>query len=261
MSNTLRWNWLTRVVIAILILGPVGTALFQASSYALWGPPDLFTLAYSSWITLLFPLLVAPLGALGMSEETSGRRLAYLCGRASIVKFTMTSAVAASGRAAVACFTSGIVTFLTCFYAAPAFGLVNYYPELLEPSGLTYEEHAATFATWSQLLTYGDWFFGVAFSLWLAANGFLYALISVATVLLVGNRLLAIALPFIAYNLLSALAAMAGVPEYAPGFIFPFNLTQLPIETIVVSSSSAVLVAVSLWLFTWSRPLALQGTT
>jgi hypothetical protein len=218
-------SWLTAVLVAAMLLAPSLYATSISDTFALYGPTDFYTLILEGLaLPLIFPLLAAALYVAPFSTQLSNRYLVYTRTRADIRRTLVSKAGANATLAFVVFFGTAFVPFIWAYLLEPAFGLVTYRTEGLDP-----EAAALTATTFSQLLAYGTWVYGVGFSLWLGLNGALYATIGFFLLFFIANRFVAISVPFVAVIVVGFFMAVLQVPQFAPGSVMPFNLIQFPI--------------------------------
>ncbi len=224
----LSWQFFLLVAAVLILPSAYTTAI--SSDYALFGEADVFTLIMSSGIALVFPLLAVSIYALPFSNELSQRYIFYTRTRSDIGRYIANKLLANAAMAAVFFFFVAFIPFLWAFFVDPALGLIGPYRSTvvgLSPSEMG--DYATTLHTFSQLLSAGPWAYGIGYSLWLALNGALYATIGLLLLFVVPNRFVALSLPFLGYHILNFATAVAGIPQYSPASVFPFNVVQFPI--------------------------------
>lgn len=218
-------SWLTGLLVVAMLVVPSLYATKISDAYALYGPTDFYTLILEGFaLPLIFPLLAVALYVAPFSTQLSNRYLVYTRTRADIGRTLVSKACANATLAFVVFFLTGFVPFVWAYLLEPAFGLITYYTDTLNPAA-----SAQDATTFSQLLAYGPWVYGLGFSVWLGLNGALYATIGFLLLFFIPNRFLAMSVPFVAVNVVGFVMAVLQVPQFAPGSVMPFNLIQFPI--------------------------------
>jgi hypothetical protein len=220
-------SWKVGVLIAALLVLPSLYGTVISGGYALTGPADFFTLILGGVLPLIFPLLAVAVYAVPFSHQLSNRYLVYTRTRIDIRRNLAAKAMTNLILAFVVFFLVAFVPFLWAFVLEPSLGVVDEYRQsLFGPDGLPASPSANS--TFSQLLTIGPWAYGIGYSLVLGLNGAIYASLGFLLLFLIPNRFVAIALPFVGYNIVTFVLAVLGIPQFSPAMVFPFNLIQFP---------------------------------
>jgi hypothetical protein len=224
------FSWKVGALTTALLVLPSLYGMSASDGYALSGPADLFALILGGALPLVFPLLAAAVYAVPFSNQLSNRFLLYTRPRIDIRRNLAAKALANLVLAFGVFFLVAFVPFLWAFFIEPSLGLAG--PYRLTTAGLTpseLEAYPSTVHTFSQLLAVGPWAYGVGYSLVLGLNGAIYASLGFLLLFLVPNRFVAIAIPFVGYNILNFGFAVLGIPQFSPAMAFPFNLIQFPL--------------------------------
>ncbi|MDR1431722.1 MAG: hypothetical protein LBI99_06345 [Propionibacteriaceae bacterium] len=213
---------------------------FPAAAYAeMWmGNP----------IILLFQLAVVVPYALRFGIFLRNRFITYTRVRCSLRRYLGRHFAVNAVIAFIIFFAVGIIPNLWVVFGGFSFNPGAYF--LLTPQEIAQAEAAWT--TFSQFTVYGPWAFPVVFSLWLGVNAVLYSSITLCLIMLMKNQIIPLVLPWLASLVLSFGFAVFGLEAFSPGLLFPFNLTQLPMENLLyplglVATAAAVLVAYVLY--------------
>ncbi|KPC97191.1 hypothetical protein LR69_04596 [Geobacillus sp. BCO2] len=104
--------------------------------------------------------------------------------------------------------------------------------------------------TFSQFLRYGEFVYGLVYSVWVAINGVLYSTIAFMLLLNISNPFIALSLPFLFYHIFNFVTALFDIPMFSPlSTIFPFNIEQQPLWTVLVPFLFLLVVSVTLFVF------------
>lgn len=109
----------------------------------------------------------------------------------------------------------------------------------VEPSlhWITYEHGPESLTTFTQAFR-TDGIYMLVYAIWIGLNAALYATIAYLLLILSGNLLLAVGLPFLFYHLLNFAAGLFSAPQFSPiSTIFPFNIIAMPLWTVLVPFS------------------------
>lgn len=109
----------------------------------------------------------------------------------------------------------------------------------VEPSlhWITYEQGPESLTTFTQAFR-TDGIYMLVYAIWIGLNAALYATIAYLLLILSGNLLLAVGLPFLFYHLLNFAVGLFSAPQFSPiSTIFPFNIIAMPLWTVLVPFS------------------------
>jgi len=102
---------------------------------------------------------------------------------------------------------------------------------------MTYEQGVESLTTFTQVFR-TDEIYILVYAVWIGLNAALYATIAYLLLILSGNLLLAVGLPFLFYHLLNFTAGLFSAPQFSPiSTIFPFNIIAMPLWTVLVPFS------------------------
>lgn len=230
------FRWPLTVVLVFGLL-PVSWRYGERSSYGLEGPFGAYTylLSGNSVLPLIFPLVAILPYAVSFTGKINNRYLTYARARASVRELL--------GREMFRCWA---VTF--CVFAAfgilpqlfVEFGDIAYSTEDVGPEGVAaYEQRYHSFG---QFLPYGQWAAVIAYSGYLALTASLYAVLALCSAVVVRNRVLGLALPWMAYFATMLAMALFWLDAYSPALAYPFSLTQLPLGNFAYPLSGLLLV-------------------
>lgn len=183
---------------------------------------DLFGAMMSGPVVVIFALVAVLLSCLPLHHAVQRRHVANTRTRISARQLVGRHLMRAAAGAWVIFFLHGFVAFA----AWPRFGNPS-----IDPLGygLTPAEaavDAAARSSYGFLLEGGDLAFGLGYSAWLGAAAAAYGGLGACLLLLLPQRLLALALPFLIYLGGSIAAAVAAEPHLGlMESLFPFGLT------------------------------------
>jgi len=240
------------VTAAVLVasVAPVVAAMVAAGDHALIGPADVFAfIMRQSPVGLVFPLIVSLPFAVVLTAQISQRWLAYTRPRAALGKSIRARFAAAAITGGVIGFLIVLLVFVWAFVIEPRTGLVTFQPDLY---GLVTPEqiHSAErgLFTFAQLLTFGDWTFGLGYSLFVGVAGALYSMVTTACLFIMTNRFLAMAVPWIVSVAVYFVMAVLDLALVSPNAFFPFNMTQASMALPMVPLGA---LAVTAGVLTW----------
>lgn len=221
--------WLLTITVIISF------AVYRSYNYQLRDWLDYFTFTIDGVLPITFPIIAVLVFVASFSEEVKNRFLTYTRTRRPIMETVYIKLTANLILTCLFFFMLILIAFLFAYYIEPALGIAKYAPE---GYGLTTDTVVAdtyTRHTFTQLLRYGTFTYGILYSLWVGINAALYSAVSFFLVLLLKNRFMALTLPYIFYLIMSFTLSALGIENYRPNFvIFPFDRVQNPIWTAFV---------------------------
>lgn len=237
----------TIVLAAVVILLPVGFGLLRFRGVDFRDDLDFYALMMASPIFLVFPLIATVLACTGLYQDLGHRFASYKRLRMRPSKYVVSNYANAAAISFVVFFLFAFVPFILAFLVWPLVGDPH-----VDPSG--YGLHTAyqvvqdsyTRFSYTSILKFGALAFGVGYSGWLGLCAAVYACIGVTSLLIVRNRVLAMAIPFLVFFVQTLVAALVGSPQLGLAYsAFPFGLQQSPVwlassPTIVLAIAAAV---------------------
>lgn len=188
---------------------------------------NLFTLIIEDFIMILFPIVAVLVYPAPFSSEVNHRFLVYTRMRRGINETIHRRWITNFALTSLFLFFVMFSIFLITRYVEPTLGIAHYDLKGYGLSPETVAEDQYTRYTFTQLLRYGDMFYGFFYSLWVAINGALYASIAFFLVLLIRNRFLALSFPFILYLIGTFAFNSLELEKYSfMHSIFPFYRVQ-----------------------------------
>lgn len=191
--------WQLLLYCILLVSAILFSSYFIIQDYELRYWLDLFTLIIKNSMLIVFAIVAVLVYVAPFSNEVNHRFLIYTRMRRNINETIRKRWITNFIRTTLFLFFVMFSIFLITRYVEPSLGIANYNLEGYGLSPETVAEDQYTRYAFTQLLRYGDMFYGFFYSLWVAINGALYASIAFFLVLLIRNRFLALSFPFILY--------------------------------------------------------------
>lgn len=246
LRRSLRWPYVVGAVVLALL--PLLNLAATIRSFLLRGSLDVYGVAMTSPALLVFPLLCVLLTALPTYQEVGHRYLSMLQTRTPMRDYFASRLLVTASVAFLVFFLFAFLPFIAAFWVWPAIGnpSINLAAYNMTPAQLTVETYTDT--TFTQLLRVGPAAFGVGYSLWVAFNGALFSAVGILCLLLLRNRVFALAVPFLLYFGQSLFATLFGMPHSAFMYsVFPFGLTQSSVWLAVTPTLALAVITVACW--------------
>lgn len=219
--------WQLLICCILLVSAILVSSYFIIQNYELRDWLDLFTLIIEDFMMILFPIVTVLVYPAPFSSEVNHRFLVYTRMRRDINETIRKRWITNFILTALFVFFIMFSIFLITRYVEPSLGIAHYDLKGYGLSPDTVQEAQYTRYTFTQLLRYGDMFYGFFYSLWVAINGALYASIAFFLVLLIRNRFLALSFPFILYLIGTFAFNSLELDKYSfMHSIFPFYRVQ-----------------------------------
>ncbi|MBW7453168.1 hypothetical protein ACFOLF_16410 [Paenibacillus sepulcri] len=219
----------------LVTIALISFAVYRSQNYQLRDSLNYFTFILDGGLPITFPIIAILVFVASFSGEVKNRFLTYSRMRRPIMDTVYIKLTANIILTCLFFFILIFVSFLFAYYIEPHLGVAEYDPE---GYGLTKDNIKAdtyTRHTFTQLLKYGTFTYGILYSLWVGINAAVYSSIGFFLVLIMKNRFLALTLPYIVYLIVSFTLASLGIETYRPNYvIFPFDYLQNPIWTAFV---------------------------
>jgi hypothetical protein len=242
------------VGVILVIAVPILYGLVGLNGVGLRDDLDIYGRFMSSPLDLLFPLAAVFLTCVPTFHDVGHRFIANTRARVSIRGLVAKRLLLVFCVSFGAFFLTGFVPFLVSYYFWPAIGNPSITPSLynLTPSQAVLDSFSRH--TYSGLLQAGALTFGLVYSLLVALAGATFACLGLVMLLLVRNRILALAIPFVVFLLETIGAALVGEPQF--GFlygIFPFGLAASPAWEALTPLAILVIILAALWIYVLAR--------
>lgn len=227
---------------AIMIITPTFIQFFIIKDgYVYNNSIELYQRLISGFIPMLFPIFMILIYTDSFLNEKKNNYLTYTRTRIWLPTYLISKGIVNSLLAFVVSFLLVFLPFLFVIYIEPNSGFVNYGTQTNNPISKM---------TFNQFLVYGTFTYGIMYSFWVALNGMVYATLSFLLALSIKNPFVALSIPFVWYQSMNFMTGILGYSTFSPlSTIFPFNLTQQELWTILVPFTVLILVILGLILF------------
>jgi len=212
---------------AVVLSVPFVSGIARMGAYVIASPLDLFEIGLEIE-SLLFPLLCSLLGGFPLISQVSEGYLQQVRTRVPIGAYVRGAVARAGLRAGVVVAVAVFSWWAFCWWVEPLLGLAHDY-------GASPATPPAEMSTFSQLLHTSSLLYGISYSLWVGLWGALIAALAAVLLIVVPQRLLALALPLIVWWVDNLIWSNLRHPQFAAVFaVFPGGLTQQPVWTVLV---------------------------
>ncbi len=230
MSTSRSWRQLGIAVLVVavpLLLGVVSNDLAGGFKVVLRDNFDVYQVLINTPLTLVFPVLVVLLSCLRFYREIGHRYVSNTRVRVRVGSYVFAKFLLAGGTSFVVFFLFAFVPFVIAFYLWPTLGNPSVDASAYSLTTSTALADSFERTTYSSLLEHGTMTYGVAYSAWVGFSASIYASLGIAALLVVKNRVCALAIPFLVYFGETVIAAVIGYPQAGLVYsTFPFGLSQ-----------------------------------
>ena len=228
--------------LSVIVLLPTIRFHMIRNGYQFYEPVEVFQETVSGIIPLLFPVIAIIIYLPSFLQEQRNNFITYTRTRVPLRIYIMSKALMNALLTGMVTFLLIFIPFIFIVYVEKHLGIINY-------SSPT-ENVRIPAVTFSQFLRYGDLAYGFIYSLWVAINGVVYSTIAFMLLLNVSNPFIALSLPFLFYHILNFVTGLLHVPMFSPlSTIFPFNVEQQPLWTVLVPFSLLFIVLIIIFIF------------
>lgn len=248
-KNSLKFS--KTIILTIIFCLPVIYYLTIRRSYEFRDSLDVFAFMLEV-VTIFFPILATLIYLPSFSEELKNRFLVYTRLRISIkrlffIKFSTNFLLSFSFF-----FVFTFLLFILSFYIFPSIGAANLQPEAYSLNEITVREDSYTRYTFSQILKYGSFTYGLVYSFWVGLNAAVYTSIGFLLLFLIPYKFIAMTVPTLIYLIGSYILSVSNLrPFRFIDSIFPYSYIQQPIWTAIIPF--IVLSCISLLLYFYIR--------
>ncbi|WJY26567.1 ABC transporter permease [Sporosarcina trichiuri] len=243
LKKALSYN---RLLIRLFIIGlPILIQFFIIKNgYTFSSSIEVFQRLLSGFLPMIFPLLMILIYADSLVIERKENYLLYTRTRIWLPTYLLSKGIVNALLAFVISFILIFSTFLFAVYIEPGFSFIQY-------GGVA---NPATDTTFNQFLVLGTFTYGILYSSWVAINGMVYATLTYLLTLCIDNPFIALSIPFVWYQIMNFITAILSVPQFSPlSTIFPYNLTQQELWTVLLPFSILLLATVGLIILLMKR--------
>jgi hypothetical protein len=235
LRNLLIW-------LAIIILVPAVRFYTIRNGYEFYEPIEVFQETVSSFIPLLFPALTIIIFLPSFLQEQRNNFIFYTRPRIPLTTYLLSKGLVNACLTGIVTFFLIFIPFLFIQYIEPSLGIIHYTPKDQNAVIPNY--------TFSQFLLHGTFLYGFIYSLWVAVNAIVYSTIALMLLLIVNNPFVALSIPFVCYHVFNFITGVLNIPMFSPlSTIFPFNIVQQPLWTVLVPFSTLVFILIGIFTF------------
>lgn len=249
--------------LAILFLYPYIIFFIRKKSYVFRDALDVYTFMFEGILPLIFVFLAVFVYVGEFSNLLSERFIVYLRMRAPLKRILISCLCSNMVITFLVFFIFSFNLFIFSFYIEPSLGLVKYQPEVYKLNNKSVILDSFNRHTFTQLLEYGNFVYGLAFSAWIGLNALAYSTLGFFTVLLVKQKLLGITIPVIFYLIGTFILSFSNVlePYRLADSVFPFSIGQQSISTSVTTLFFLFLLNLLLYIYTIKIKIHNLGNT
>ncbi|WP_085505171.1 ABC transporter permease [Thalassobacillus devorans] len=213
--------------LSIIFLLPLLRFFMIKDGYQFFEKQEVFQEMVSAIIPLVFPVLIIMVYLPSFLHEKRNNFITYTRTRVEVSKYLLSKGMVNALLTGAVVFFMMLFAFIFAFYIEPAIGMIYYYP--MDEYSVVRE------VTFSELLTYGELFYGIVYAIWVAVNAVIYSTIAFLLLLVVNNAFVALSVPFLFYHVFNFITGVFDVPMFSPlSTLFPFNIVAQPIWTVFV---------------------------
>jgi hypothetical protein len=220
-KNILIW-------LSIITLIPLVSFYLVREGYMFFKSVEVFQEMVGRIIPLIFPVLVIIIYLPNFLQEQKNNFITYTRPRVPLGVYILSKGI-------INAFLTGFTILLMMFFSFTFAVFVEpHYLNIIEYSPIVRGNHYSS-VTFSQLLKYGDLTYGIVYSLWVAINAVIYSTIAFLLMLIIRLPFVALSAPFLFYHIFNFVVGVFGIARFSPiSTIFPFNIEQQPLWTVLV---------------------------
>jgi hypothetical protein len=247
-------RWRAYAIGAGIVLLAVAYGIVQMPGSVFRNNLGIFDQLMISPIMLTLPLIAVLLGCLPLYEAVGHRFASNSRNRIDMREYVALKLIGAIVPSFVTFFAHSFLGFVIAFYVWPLLGNPAIDPGVYGFSAAEAARDGLTNSSYSSLLAAGPLTYGLLYSLWLGVGAATYAGLGVAALVVVPNRLFALALPFLIYFGETVLAALAGSPQAGVMYsLVPFGLQQTPMLEAAAPQLLVLAASVAVWVGLFPR--------
>jgi hypothetical protein len=217
-TNILLW-------VSIIVLLPTISFLTMTKGYVFYDSIELFHSIISVIIPLLFPVLTIIIYLPNFLHEQKNNFISYARTRIPLQTYLLSKGLINVFFTSFITFFMIFLSFIFALYVEPKIGIIQYNNVTLNQSEVTF----------SQLLSTGVIPYIFVYSLWVSMNAIVYSSIAFILLLIIRSHFIALSVPFLFYHVFNFISGVLGEPRFSPiSTIFPFNIEQQPLWTVLV---------------------------
>jgi hypothetical protein len=211
------------------------------NNYIFDRPTDTYIILLREIIPLFFPAIVVIICIPSFLGELRHNFIMYTRTRVPIQIYLFSKAIVYMVVTGIVVFLLLFLPFLFITYIEPKLGIIQYTQDVSMMRDVR--------VTFFYFMKYGTLVYALVYSSWVTVNAMIYSTIAFVLLLLLDNAYLALSLPFIYYNVGNFVTAVLGLEIFSPAItIFPFNIGEQPLWTVLVPFAVLVVILLVLLL-------------
>ncbi|BBW97136.1 ABC transporter permease [Geobacillus icigianus] len=227
-KNILFW-------LGLIVLLPTARFYMVKDGYQFYKPIEVFHETVSGIIPLLFPVIAIIIYLPSFLQEQRNKFITYTRTRVPLHTYIISKGLINALLTGLVIFLLIFLPFVFIVYFEQKLGIIHY--------NSSNEHMRIPAVTFSQFLSYGEFTYGLVYSLWVALNGVVYSTIAFLLLLNVSNPFVALSIPFLFYHLFNFVTGLLNFAVFSPlSTIFPFNIEQQPLWTVFVPFSLLLII-------------------
>lgn len=229
-----RRTYIKWVCALIWVMSPIIVGLTAVQSSIVRDNFDVYSQLMQGPTHFVFPLVITAIACTGLGSEIAARNVSNRRSRLPAMKIVGSHLARIAAAGATIGFFYAFLPFCFAYLLWPALGNPSIDPGAYGMTPSSAEIDSFNRATFSSFLRNGPVAFGGVYSSWVAFGGLVYAVIGAIALLVMKNRFVALALPFLIYFVGTLVAALSGSPQL--GFLyglFPYGLVATPVWTAI----------------------------
>ena len=204
----------------------------------------MFHQIISGYIPLLFPVILIIVYLIDFTKEQKNNFITYTRARITLTTYILSKGLTNAIITGLNIFLMIFLSFVFAVYIEPNYIKVIDYTQTSQLSGPS----SSYKVTFYQFLPYGELTYGLVYSLWVTLNAVVYSTISFLLLLILKRPYIALSVPFLFYHIFNFITGILGYPKFSPiSTIFPFNIVQMPLWTVLIPFTFLFVVLVLLF--------------
>nr|WP_259547126.1 ABC transporter permease [Heyndrickxia oleronia] len=233
MKNILIWLFII-LIVPVLSFYPI------RKGYMFFNSIEVFQEMVGGIIPLIFPVLVIIIYLPNFLQEQKNNFITYTRPRIPVSIYILSKGIINAILTGFIIFSMMFFSYIFAVYIEPNYLHVIEYSQPIEGN---YNSNV----TFSQFMDYGTVTYTFVYSLWVTINGVVYTTIAFLLMLIIRLPFVALSAPFLFYHIFNFVVGVFGVARFSPvSTIFPFNIEQQQLWTVMVPFTFLIIVVCSL---------------
>ncbi|MEO6982606.1 MAG: hypothetical protein ABI072_05770 [Edaphobacter sp.] len=243
-----RRQWPAYGLALLILLVPIAYGVSNTGNKAFPSNLGVYGQLMITPFIVIIPIGAVLLGCLPTFDAVGHRFIANTRSRIDIRALVGVKLIASAVIPFVAFTLLAFASFIIAFYIWPTLGNPGVLPNLYGLTEANVLEHELTDASYSSLLSLGQLPYGLIYSFWFGLGAATYSCLGVAALLVLNNRMLALATPFVIYFVETILANLTvGTKGALMYSLVPFGLNQSPILIAAAPQLLLVVGTIACW--------------